>query len=248
LLPFSEPRGKLLGAQVNHSHALASGFIFLVLFNEGAGVPFALGLRRACTIVGAPTWISTIEGSAGKSGATTAWYRIPFLVREFVPSNVVGGNQVTVCIIRRKTDTTARASSLFGLDSSVQTQRCGAHVPYSDGNVYWDFGGSSSPNRLTWTGYTRTTNIEKWVFVAGSQGSSIWLDGALKASQSTSIGRGTTSLDFAIGMGNGLTNAADLQEYYYCAMFDAQWGADNVAAWTANPYAILQSPAYLRIP
>lgn len=267
LLYFSEPRIRPLGWLVNYGVSqtaasqlsgatLATSYgdlLSLVLFNEGAGVPFDLAIQRACTLAGAPTWKSNTEGWCGSSPSTTAYYYLTNVTFETAPSNQKGGNQVTICVIRRKTDTTLRVSSLFGLDTAVQTsQRCGAHVPFSDGVVYWDFGGATSPNRLTWSGYTPSTSIEKWVFVAGSRGSAIYFNGLLKASQSTGIGRGASNSLFAIGGGNGLGNPgaaeADLQEYVYFAMFDAQWNADQVAQWAANPYCFLQNPAYLRIP
>lgn len=266
LLYFPPPSVRPLGAQVQYGSpqtsvtdlsgsTLATSYgalLSLVLFNEGAGVPFDLGIQRACTLAGSPAWKSNTDGWCGSSPSTTAYYYLTGVTFETVPSNQKGGNQVTICVIRRKTDTTLRVSSLFGLDTAVQSSiRCGAHVPFSDGTVYWDFGGATSPNRLTWTGYSVSTAIEKWVFVAGSKGSAIYFNGALKNSQSTSIGRGPSNNLFAIGGGNGLGNPgaaeADLQEYIYFAMFDAQWNADQVAQWTVNPYCFLQNPAYLRI-
>src|SRR5260370_1456226 len=98
----------------------------------------------------------------------------------------------TCLIIRRKVDTTARASSLFGTEddgSFPAFHGCGAHVPYSDGTVYWDYGGNGGANRLTVAGLTFTTLVEKWTFTAGPQGSAIWRDGIKLASQATALTR-----------------------------------------------------------
>lgn len=263
LLFYSEPRSKHLAAQVNYGLSqtaasqlsgatLATSFgslLSLVLFNEGAGVPFDLGVQRPCTKGGSPTWVSNTAGWAGNSPSAADYYILPTNgVFETCPSNLKGGNQATVAIIRRKNDTTLRSSALFGVLDASTGPRCGAHVPFSDGTVYWDFGGASGSNRLTWTGYSVSTEIERWVFVAGSKGMAIYFNGLLKNSSSTGVSRSADGT-FAIGSGNGSTGGnADLQQYLFFAMFDAQWNADQVAQWTANPYGFLRNPSYLRIP
>jgi len=159
----------------------------------------------------------------------------------------------TVCIIKRKFDTTARASTLFGVEGTAgigPESRCGAHVPYSDGTVYWDYGGSGAPNRLTYGGYTITTNVEKWVFTAGPQGSAIWKDGIKLASQSTALFRVVTTPGvFNVGTmllnaGNGLGahGGGDLVEFNFVMFIADQWSDDKIEWWMAEPYAMFYEP------
>lgn len=159
----------------------------------------------------------------------------------------------TVLVIRRKLDTTARASTLFGVEDSVfmpTTIRCGAHVPYSDGSVYWDYGGLSGVNRLIVAGLTFTTNVEKWIFHAGPRGSAIWRDGVLVGSQTSPLTRTVTSMTpfdqnfggWMINGGNGLTGSGgDLQEFNFIMYIANQWSDAQCRWWFAEPYAAFYS-------
>jgi len=135
----------------------------LIVFDEGSGWPLhrfpaSIGNTTAETppylsIGGTirPLWTS---GPGGVSGLCT----------DIDMSWTVGNDQnwipttsCTVAVIRRKTDSTLRVSSLFGCGSDTGANRCGAHCPYSDGTVYWDFGQQSAPNRLSVAGLTFST-------------------------------------------------------------------------------------------
>jgi len=148
--------------------------------------------------------------------------------------------QSTVLLIRRNHDTTARESSSFGTGSSGggdPGHRIQAHLPFSDGIVYWDFGGSSGANRLT-VAHTKTTNIEYWAFTAGSQGSAIYLNGNELASQSTAITR-TASTD-NWGIHSGATFAGDNEDIYLLMFLNTQWSAAQVAEWYQDPYGMIR--------
>jgi hypothetical protein len=167
---------------------------------------------------------------------------------EFAAGATVTRGQ-TVCIIRRKTDTTARQSTLFGVEdfSLSNSVRCGAHVPYSDGTVYWDYGGASGSNRLTVASLTFTTNVEKWIFTAGPQGSTIWRDGLKLASQSTAITRVVTTQashagGWVLNGGNGhiTTQSSDNQEYNFVMYLATQWSDAQCEWWFGEPYAAFE--------
>ena len=157
---------------------------------------------------------------------------------------IVPTTQVTVLVIREKTDTTSRASALFGVgdDSAPGASRCGAHVPWSDGTVYWDFGGQSGANRLSVASLS-FTGVEHWAFTAGRMGMRIYQNGLQRASSATAVTRTADSaLAFRIGTGNG-TASSDFQKIYFFALLNEEWTHGQVLEWIANPYMLLQPQA-----
>lgn len=269
-------------AQVDLTHPLGAHCQLACLFNDGSGTPhipdanFAndfddapsvqyyqtLGNRTPLLFgpTTPPVWTYNSHGKALYCGATFSGVDLGFIYQkesydldypEGVRDAVISRGQ-TCLIIRRKVDTTARASTLFGTEddgSFPAGHRCGAHVPYSDGTVYWDYGGNGGNNRLTVSGLTFTTLVEKWAFLAGPQGSSIWRDGIKLASQATALTRIVNTSTgnnggWVINGGNGLAvnGGGDLQEYNFVMHLATQWSDDMVRWWSAEPYAAFYLP------
>ena len=99
---------------------------------------------------------------------------------------------------------TGRIASLFGLNTvSSINERMQAHCPWSDGVIYWDFGGYAGDNRLSVSGQNLTVgNWDHFVFLAGDIGMQIWRNGRLIGSNSTPITRVANSNTFLIGSAN----------------------------------------------
>jgi len=171
------------------------------------------------------------EGGVGVSFSNTS-YRLEIAGSLLVKQPTTG---CTILYIRKLQDVTVRASRHFGFTASGSGVLL-AFVPWSDGLIYWDYGGSSGNNRLTWSGYTKATNIEYWAFTAGVGGTSIYFNGDLKASKSVTISR-TASPEFRL---NGATGPGDLQDVYLCAMFTERWSASQIAEWAQDPYGIIR--------
>lgn len=156
-------------------------------------------------------------------------------------SNLAGKlptDQITVAMIRRLTDTTLRTGAVFG-GNTIAARRIGAHCPWSDGNIYWDFGGTSSPNRLTVSGLSWNTLVESFVFVAGNKGSAVYRNGIKVGSQSTGISRTTSASDaFTINDGNGALSTTR-EEINSFIVINDQWSDEMVRWWAAEPYAHL---------
>jgi len=221
---------------------------------QGNRIPLTFGTT-------APTWVTNTHGKALYCGSTFSGMDIGFIDGMFsydldFPEFLVGATVTrgqTVLVIRRKVDTTARASSLFGVEDSggaiPVTARCGAHVPYSDGTVYWDYGNNTGDNRLSAAGLTFTTNVEKWIFTAGPRGSTIWRDGIKVASQSVPLTRIVTDQfsNFGgpvINGGNGLSTSGggDLKEFNFIMYIASQWSDDLCQWWFGEPYAAFYEP------
>lgn len=215
----------------------AAGLRVLVLCHEGAGPPknLAAGGRPTTPNV-TPRWVTHARGVARAYPAAPQYDALGPNTLLRLPTT-----RATVLVIRRKLDTTARNSALFGHVSAIQTPRLGAHVPWSDGNVYWDFGGTGANQRLTWTGYTETTANESWCFVYGVT-QAIYLNGRQQASQAGGLTRVNDASTHYINTGNKTVHDtdSDLQEVVLFAILDAEWTASQVAQWTGAPYLFLR--------
>jgi len=103
-----------------------------------------------------------------------------------------------------KLNTTGVQSAAFGSLDDSNLSRISAHCPWSDNVIYWDFGGFSSPSRLSTSALTWSTSA--WYHIgltAGPQGMGIWRDGVLLASTTTANpGRTAFASPFTIGRGN----------------------------------------------
>lgn len=96
---------------------------------------------------------------------------------------------------------TTNASGEFGTQPTVanDASRAGAHVPYTDGTVYFDFGGvTSGTTRLSVAGLTFSNN-DVFVFTTGSRGMEIWQNGVLRASNASNPTRSTGRVPWGIG-------------------------------------------------
>jgi hypothetical protein len=233
----------------NRSHPLNNGLIALAAFTEGAGVP---AVHRGSVIGGAlplqknssPTWTAGVAAGllpgrsyAGLPGSGDDWW-----IRNVSAAGAtdpIPAGRVTYAFIRIRGGTSNTNTLSFGTYGPGAGERAGGHVPYSDGVIYWDFGTSSSPNRLTWSGYSASTAIETWVFVAGSRGSAIYFNGLQKASQGTGISRTQSGEHVGMNSGNGVSTSEPNNMLFF-GIFNAEWTAADVAQWHADPYALIE--------
>lgn len=268
-------------ARVDLTHPLGRNCQAVCLFNDSIGTMHnpggisntfidtphvqyykTLGNRIPLTFgTTAPVWVTNSHGKALYFGSTFSGMDVGFHPSresydldypEYLNFATVTRGQ-TVLVIRRKVDTTARASSLFGVEDAgggiPTSARCGAHVPFSDGTVYWDYGNNTGANRLTVAGLSFTTNVEKWIFTAGPRGSNIWRNGIKVAEQSTPLTRVVTDQfsNFGgpvINGGNGIptSTGGDLQELNFIMYIASQWSDEMCRWWFGEPYAAFYTP------
>jgi len=101
-----------------------------------------------------------------------------------------GNGDRTIILPYRKTDSTLRQSCAFSNDFVLGgnvPRFLNARIPYSDGNVYWAFGGATAPNVVVVSGLTFGTDV--WAFTGGSQGMSVWQNGKRVGGHSTPVTR-----------------------------------------------------------
>jgi hypothetical protein len=222
---------------MNWGHPLAMGMQVIIPFTEGQGVTNGTyPILDACSnhnlqlvnTTGNVVWVENTPGKGLKMAGNGDYV--------FIPLPLPGtGSGTTVLMIRRKTDTTLRNVFTFG-DVAFTLDRLSAHVPFSDGNVYWDFGGTSAPNRLTLSGLSWATVVEMWAFTAGGKGSTIWKDGQKLASQSTALNLAADK--GGLNLGAGYDHNSDLQEFYFFAVAGEQWSDDLISWWFTDPYGM----------
>ncbi len=123
------------------------------------------------------------------------------------------GGPVTVSFWNYVASTPGDGASAFGADTN-DTIRFQAHVPWSDGSVYWDYGDLSGSGRIS-TSYA--AHIGKWTYVtlvsAGNGGNykAIYFDGVLAASEASSDSP-TSFSNMLIGAFNN--NASSIVYYH----------------------------------
>lgn len=157
---------------------------------------------------------------------------------------------VTVVIAKRKVDASNRAQADFGIFAAGEpgsfVHRCGAHIPFSDGTVYWDFGGvSGGSSRLSVGSLTFGDDI--WAFTTGARGMEIWQNGLKRASNGGTPTRTSTAEPFMLADGQTATGwIADLAVYALLYVYHRQLSEDEVVAISFDPFQwcvpILRSP------
>lgn len=144
----------------------------------------------------------------------------------------------TMVVVMTRTGTTL--GSGIGYSAAGSTDRFSVHLPYNDNTVYFDFGGVSSPNRISVSGLSNWDGV--WVFTAGASGMRIFRDGALLATSSTAVTRTSGASAFGFGAMSGTDTGA-----VYNALFvdNIQWSDQAALEASANPWQLFDpEPSY----
>lgn len=142
---------------------------------------FAQGLENLGT---APT------GSAGLGGSTyTAGKVVHDNVNDYtqltadqqllIPN---GASTLTIMQGYQWSDTVLRGGAGFGNVTAPLGQRANTLCPWSDGAIYWDFGGDTAGSTRLSVAITKDTSLHVWGFTVGARGMEIWRDGTKIAS------------------------------------------------------------------
>jgi hypothetical protein len=176
------------------------------------------------------SWDSTLSPKSGLTFTTN-------------PDSVfTSSGQATIVLLRRKKDTTARASVAFGY-VLAQEDRVIAHLPYSDGTSYFDFG-TMYGGRLSAPSLSYTTEPECYVFVADStsRGREIWRNGSLVASSTSETATRPSNTTSAFGLG-GLDAyvASDSEEQSLFVVFPYALTQIECERISYNPWQIFKA-------
>lgn len=225
------------GATVNWAHPFARGLTLCLPFFEGQWQANTAGNATLHAIWGAVArstvitqgvkaiWDSNVEGNAlaiQDTGSLNFSYVLP-------------ANGGTIAIVRRKRDTTLRNGCLVG-DGNTSSSGVQLLCPFSDGNIYWRFGGAG--NQLV-VAQSWNTQIDRMVFTAGFNGTAIWRNGRKIASSATAV-TSTPTTSMSIN-GGGVTG--DIQDLNFAWFVNYPWSDALCQWWSAEPYAALTPPS-----
>lgn len=157
-------------------------------------------------------------------------------------------SRATIAMVRRHRDTTARALQTIGyLQTGAPTNRVLLSAPYSDGNVYWDFGNLTT-GRLSVAWGTKTTDWHTLVVVAGpGKGREIWRNGVRLASNGNTAVCTPTGRQFCLGSVPFLAYG-DNEDVALCVVSNAEWSNSEIVAWSQNPWGRSFAPQQIILP
>ncbi len=119
-----------------------------------------------------------------------------------------------------------KVQSTFSQVGFVAGQICNAHIPYSDGKVYWDFGDINNGGRLSYTPPESLVGTwQHFALVASQSGNymRIYRNGVLEAQKTGMTPLAVSYADFAIGGAAGLSFGGLLDEFtIYASALDPQ--------------------------
>jgi hypothetical protein len=232
-VPLAKTRShRLLG---DRSHR--TGLVLACSFSQQGGPAIDSVSRRDGALIGGVFgWGS--RGPVRSHIATTD--RVNFGSASFLPTG-----PCTVIVAARKRDGTNRTSALFGLNFDADTKGCGAHCPYVDGIVYWDYGGQSAgTTRLSVAGLTFGDDV--WCFSTGPRGMEIWQNAVRRASNGGNPTRvATAAINFKLGEHGGILSS-DLVDYGCLLIYDRQLDTSLIRELSIDPFLPWEEPDDLR--
>lgn len=161
--------------------------------------------------------------------------------------NIVPLRNVTILIGYEKSDGTPRASGAFGNTSVTVTHRCGVHLPFSDGEVYFDFAGiingTTRVNTNTHGAGNPVIGDDNWAFTTGHRGMEIWQNGiriALAPLANPTRLAAANTLNF----GTHATAASDLAYYKYFIVYGRQLTPEEIDVVNRYPKAMLMMASW----
>jgi hypothetical protein len=165
-------------------------------------------------------------------------YDVYFLNRTAGVTLALPTSAVTLVICGCSLNTATEAD--IGSSSTTLTDRLGGHFPYSDGNIYWDFGGTTAGLTRLFAACGTVQQSDVMVLTAGPRGMEIWRNGALLASQANAPSR-TNQVGGAWGLGmhgssGSVNNAA--AAWSFIGMIDGQIDAASAQRMSRSHAAV----------
>lgn len=224
------------------------------------GLPLNPSLRSPTAVWVASEWLRTrlisedaalLGGTLPTKAQTTRGWAASFAtgsgrIRLAADADVLfssgTANTGTFAVLRRSRDTTVRVGALFGYNGS-SSDRVLAYAPYSDGNLYWDFGNATAGSGRLSFAFTKSTEWETLIFVAGgSKGREVWRNGVrIGSNTSANASKGSTSTAFHLGSPDG-TNTCDNDDIALFVASSVAWSDAECIAWCRNPRAATFAP------
>lgn len=135
----------------------------------------------------------------------------------------------------RVTQFGTRVSSINQISS-----RIGTHIPYTDGKVYWDFGGiTEGSSRLSIASLAFSVE-DRWCFTAGSRGMEVWQNGILRASNAGTTTRTNNGvLAWTLGCQDSTIASSNPAKNKAVFVYNRQLSTSEIGQFFVNPYQML---------
>lgn len=236
ILPSRFTQQPQQGAQVDWSNPLTRGLSDIWLPTGG---PRTLVRGEATSTVG--TVISGV-GAAGQFVRGNGSSTLSGVQIASNSSNLLNNLNTTWFVVRRCRDTTVRSSYMsYGYDAGASNR---AFLGAPDGsNITWDFGNATAGSGRLQAAYTKDTQLETLVVVAGqTKGREIWRRGVKLAANTTArAGRNADANAFGIGPIGNNTPFDDIETYVF-GVVNREWSDAEIVNWCANPWQVFKAP------
>jgi hypothetical protein len=192
-------------------------------------------------VAGSSTMVRTRKyGLAVRHGATSDLLR--YTADEEADKVIPLSGGWTVLLAYRKTDATLRGVSAFGINTSTSTTYVGVHgLPYSDGNVYFRFGGlTEGATQITVAGLTVGDDL--WTFSTGPRGMEVWQNGLLRGSNAGNPSRTSAGTALPFLWPSFAPVNSDLADVALMMSWRRQLPAAAIRALSVNPWLVFQPP------
>jgi len=193
-------------------------------------VPYAVGFgyRPTTGEAGSALTGSSVLNSGGSLSKTSA-----------AVLGTTGTSVLAVCVKRT-------GSPQLGalISAGTTTAKVALNYVWTDGVCYADFGGSAGANRISYTP-SNLGEVKRIVFAAGSGGSRLVENGALKASQGSSVSR-TDAADI-VYIGRNTANCDTLTDIFLTAVWNRELTLSECLSLSTNPWQLF-APRRLVIP
>lgn len=240
-------------AQVDRSGNLFDPSKITCLINPGASRIVDAVTGKLYTVSSNASVVPTIQGKGIK------WVEASDSYIEIASNadTILDTINCTMIVATVRTSATTTVSSTYGYDGGGGPDRVLTHLPFTDNNLYWDFGNATpgaGGGRVSVGGsaYSAAGTVSIWGFVAGSRGREIWRNGIRIASDATAnFTRTSTAHPFRIGAAYLFGGASGFSVAHTCSLFlisKEQWSITALSKITDNPnlvYAPQQRNIYV---
>ena len=208
----------------------------------------AKGISTAVSFPGAGT---NAGGHMGHGARGSFWEHTNANDAKYIVSDeslfIPNTGSVTVCLGYEKTDTTLRQSTAFGINEGALGTRMSVYLPWTDGTVYWDYGGATSGTTRLAVGSLTTSGYHAWAFTVGARGMELWQDGNRVGSNAATPTRTVGTRAFLLGNGANSGIGSDLARYYWLFVHRDQLPGAVISRILRDPFGTLMQPIQAKV-
>ncbi len=149
-------------------------------------------------------------------------------------------SQATIMIGLRKRDATLRSAITLCNNTGGGAGRVALAIPFSDGNVYWQWEGSGGTQQVALGGQSFVAGgYDVWTFTVGSRGMEIWRGGRLVGSNGNTPVRTAGTQDLWLGFDGA--NGSDLIDIDFFYVWGTQLPTQVIQAFSLLPFQVFQN-------